>query len=96
VVYGNDVCSETESIKEDEMNWLCERFSNLSILLRLLLVLIAFVLLGFGMKLFGISSDALLSLISAIVGGLIAISSQAWISAQDRENQLRLAAVEKD
>ena len=77
------------------MNWLREKFSNLSILLGLLLVLVAFTLLGFGLKIFGISSDALLSLISAIVGGLIATSSQTWVSAQDRENQLRLAAIEK-
>jgi hypothetical protein len=77
------------------MNWLRERFSNLSILLGLLLVLIAFILLGFGLKVFEVSSDALLSLISAIVGGLIATTSQAWISTQDRENQLRLAAIEK-
>ncbi|HET9912759.1 MAG TPA: hypothetical protein VFQ13_12760, partial [Anaerolineales bacterium] len=77
------------------MNWVRERFSNLSVLLGLLLVLIAFVLLGFGLRIFEINSDALLSLISAIVGGLIATSSQAWISTQDRENQLRLAAIER-
>lgn len=77
------------------MNWLREKFSNLSIFLGLFLALIAFILLGFGIKLFGISSDALLSLISAIVGGLIATSSQAWISAQDRQNQLGLAALDK-
>ena len=77
------------------MNWMREKFSNLSILLGLLLILIAFILLGFGLKFFGISSDALLSLISAIIGGLIATSSQAWVSAQDRENQLRLAAIER-
>jgi hypothetical protein len=78
-----------------KMNWIREKFSNLSILLGLLLVLIAFVLLGFGLRIFGISSDALLSLISAIIGGLIATSSQAWVSAQDRQNQLRLAALDK-
>ena len=77
------------------MNWLRERFSNLSILLGLLLILIAFVLLGFGLNIFGFSSDALLSLTSAIVGGLIATSSQAWASTQDRQNQLRLAALDK-
>jgi hypothetical protein len=77
------------------MNWIREKFSNLSTLLGLLLILIAFVLLGFGVKIFGISSDALLSLISAIVGGLIVTSSQAWISGQDRKNQLRLAALDK-
>jgi hypothetical protein len=77
------------------MNWLREKFSNLSITLGLLLVLVAFVLLGFGANTFGFSSDALLSLISAIIGGLIATSSQAWTSAQDRENQLRLAAIER-
>ena len=77
------------------MNWLRERISTLSSLLGLLLILLAFILLGFGLKLFNISSDALLSLISAIVGGLIATSSQSWISAQDRENQLRLAAADK-
>ena len=77
------------------MNWLRERFSNASSLLGLLLVLLAFILLGFGLKIFDISSDALLSLISAIVGGLIATSSQALVSAQERENQLRLAAIEK-
>jgi hypothetical protein len=55
----------------------------------------AFVLLAFGLNIFGFSSDALLSLISAIIGGLIATSSHAWASAQDRQNQLRLAAVEK-
>jgi hypothetical protein len=80
---------------EEEVNWLREKFSNLSIMLGLLLVLIAFILLGFGMKLFGISSDALLSLISAIIGGLIVTTSQASVSAQDRINQLRLAAIEK-
>jgi hypothetical protein len=77
------------------VNWFREKFSNLSILLGLLLVLIAFVLLGFGLNIFGFSSDALLSLISAIIGGLIATSSQAWGSALDRQNQLRLAAIEK-
>jgi hypothetical protein len=77
------------------MYWLREKFSNLSILLGLLLILLAFTLIGFGLKVFGIGSDALLSLISAIVGGLIATSSQAWISAQDRHNQLRLAALDK-
>jgi hypothetical protein len=77
------------------MNWLRERFSNLSILLGLLLVLIAFIFIGFGLNIFGFSSDVLLSLISAIVGGLIATSSQSWASAQDRENQLRLAAIER-
>ncbi|MCZ2123677.1 MAG: hypothetical protein LC108_15580 [Anaerolineales bacterium] len=46
-------------------------------------------------KFFEVSSDALLSLISAIIGGLIATSSQAWVSVQNRENQLRLAALDK-
>ena len=77
------------------MNWFRERFSNLSSLLGLLLILLAFILLGFGLKIFGISPDALLSLISAIVGGLIVTSSQAWVSAQDRQTQLRLAALDK-
>jgi hypothetical protein len=77
------------------MNWLREKLSNLSILLGLLLVLIAFVLLGLGLNLFGFSSGALLSLISAIVGGLIATSSQSWTSSLDRQNQLRLAAIER-
>jgi len=77
------------------VNWLSEKFSNLSILLGLLLVLIAFVILGLGVNIFGFSSDALLSLISAIVGGLIATTSQVWVSEQDRRNQLRLAALEK-
>jgi small-conductance mechanosensitive channel len=81
--------------KDEKKNWLREKFSNLSILLGLLLVLIAFVLLGFGLNIFGFSSDALLSLVSAIIGGLIATSSQAWISTQDRHHQLRLAAIEK-
>jgi hypothetical protein len=53
----------------------------------------AFVLLGFGLNIFGFSSDALLSLISAIIGGLIATSSHAWASAQDRQNQLRLGNI---
>jgi hypothetical protein len=75
------------------MNWLGERFSNSSITAGLLLVIAALLVLV--SRVFQISSDALLSLISAIIGGLIATSSQAWVSAQDRQNQLRLAAIEK-
>ncbi len=69
------------------------RFSNLSVTTGLLIAIAALLLIAF--KIFEISSDALLSLISAIIGGLIATSSQAWVSAQDRQNQLRLASVEK-
>jgi len=75
------------------MNKLLERYSNLST--TAVLLIIAALLILIGSKAFGISSDALLSLISAIIGGLIATSSQAWVSAQDRENQLRLAALDK-
>jgi hypothetical protein len=75
------------------MNWLREKFGNLSITAGLLLVMAALLLLV--SRVFQINSDALLSLISAIIGGLIATSSQAWVSAQDRQNQLRLAAIER-
>src|SRR5688572_29592458 len=75
------------------MNKLLEKYSNLSTTAVLLIIIALLILIG--SKAFGISSDALLSLISAIIGGLIATSSQAWVSAQDRENQLRLAAIDK-
>ncbi len=75
------------------MNKLLGSFSNLSITAGLLIALAAIILIA--SRVFEISSDALLSLISAIIGGLIATSSQAWVSAQDRENQLRLAAIER-
>jgi hypothetical protein len=75
------------------MNKLLGKFSNLSITAGLLITIAALLLIV--SKFFEISSDALLSLISAIIGGLIATSSQAWVSAQDRQNQLRLAALDR-
>jgi hypothetical protein len=70
-----------------------KRFSNLSITAGLFIAVAALILIIF--KYFEISSDALISLVSAIIGGLIATSSQALVSAQDRQNQLRLAALDK-
>jgi hypothetical protein len=75
------------------MNKILGKFSNLSITAGLLITIAALLLIV--SKFFEVSSDALLSLISAIIGGLIATSSQAWVSAQDRQNQLRLAALDK-
>jgi hypothetical protein len=79
--------------RKGTMSKYLHRFSNLSVTTGLLIAIAALLLIAF--KIFEISSDALLSLISAIIGGLIATSSQAWVSAQDRQNQLRLASVEK-
>lgn len=75
------------------MNKILEKYSNLSIT-SLILFTIALLLI-LVLKTVGVSSDAFLSLISAIIGGLIASSSQAWVSAQDRKNQLRLAALDR-
>lgn len=75
------------------MSRFSRRFSNLSLTVGILLIIAALLLLMF--QVFKISSDALLSLISAIIGGLIATSSQAWISALNRQNQLRLAAIDR-
>jgi len=75
------------------MNEILEKYTNLPITTILLITIAVLILIAF--KIFGISSDALLSLISAIIGGLIATSSQAWVSVQNRQNQLRLAAIEK-
>jgi len=75
------------------MKWLRGKFSNLSMAMGLLLVLAAVILLA--SQISNISSDALLSLISAIIGGLIATSSQVWVSSLDRQNELRLAAIDK-
>ncbi len=73
------------------MNKLLKEYSNLPITSVLILTVALLILLAF--KALGLSSAAFLSLVSAIIGGLIATSSQAWVSAQDRENQLRLAAI---
>jgi hypothetical protein len=78
---------------EAGMNKVFEKYSNLSTTGVLLIIIALLILIGY--KAFGISSDALLSLISAVIGGLIATSSQAWVSAQDRQNQLRLAAIDR-
>jgi len=58
----------------------------LTIVLTLLLVIL---------RLSGLPSAAILSLVSAVIGGLIATGSQAWFSEQDRQTQLRLAAMDK-
>lgn len=70
-----------------------KRFSNPPIVAGLLITIAALIILT--SKYFEISSDALLSLTSAVIGGLIATTSRAWVSAQDRQNQLRLAALDK-
>jgi len=60
-----------------------------------ILLVAVVVLLLLTLRLAGLPSDAFLSLVSAIIGGLIATLSQVWFSERDRQTRLQLAALDK-